>query len=81
MPPPHVRIKSDAGKRNVNRQILQASTMNGAKVLDKEDEFGTITEGKMANLVLLDANPVEDLDNLAGCIVSSTKERSSIRIP
>jgi len=47
-----------------NWQILQASTMNGAKVLDKENDFGTITEGKKANLILLDANPVENLDNL-----------------
>jgi imidazolonepropionase-like amidohydrolase/ketosteroid isomerase-like protein len=48
-----------------NWQILQASTVNGAKVLDKEKEFGTITEGKSANLILLDASPVENLDHLA----------------
>jgi imidazolonepropionase-like amidohydrolase len=47
-----------------NWQILQASTLNGAKVLDKEKEFGTITEGKKANLILLDANPIENLDHL-----------------
>jgi imidazolonepropionase-like amidohydrolase len=47
-----------------NWQILEASTINGAKVLGKEDEFGSISEGKKANLVLLDADPAEDLQNI-----------------
>ncbi|MBP6679763.1 MAG: amidohydrolase family protein [Saprospiraceae bacterium] len=46
-----------------NWQILQASTINGAKVLGREKEFGSISEGKKANLVLLDADPVADLEN------------------
>ncbi|HZV45439.1 MAG TPA: amidohydrolase family protein, partial [Saprospiraceae bacterium] len=57
-------IKAMQESGMTNWQILQASTMNGAKVLDKENDFGTITEGKKANLILLDANPVENLDNL-----------------
>lgn len=47
-----------------NWQILTASTINGAKVLDKENEFGSITVNKKANLVLLDANPIDNLENL-----------------
>ena len=47
-----------------NWKIIQASTINGAKVFDKETELGTIEIGKKANLLLLDANPIEDLDNL-----------------
>lgn len=47
-----------------NWQILTASTLNGAKVLDKQNEFGTITKGKKANLVLLDANPVDNIENV-----------------
>ncbi len=47
-----------------NWQILTASTINGAKVLDKENEFGSVTINKKANLVLLDANPIENLENL-----------------
>ncbi|MEK8179837.1 amidohydrolase family protein [Flavobacterium buctense] len=45
-------------------QIIQASTINGAKVLNKENEFGTISIGKKANLILLDNNPIENLDNI-----------------
>lgn len=46
-----------------NWQIMQASTVNGAKMLAKENEFGTIAVGKKANLILLNANPIEDLEN------------------
>lgn len=47
-----------------NWQIIQASTINGAKILNKENEFGSITAGKKANLILLDANPVDNIANL-----------------
>ena len=47
-----------------NWQIIQASTINGAKVLNKENEFGTIAAGKKANLILLDANPVDSIENI-----------------
>lgn len=47
-----------------NWQILTASTLNGAKVLDKQAEFGTVSVGKKANLILLNANPIENLENL-----------------
>jgi imidazolonepropionase-like amidohydrolase len=47
-----------------NWQILEASTINGAKVLRKENEFGTVTKGKSANLILLDADPAADLQNI-----------------
>ncbi|MFI0429413.1 amidohydrolase family protein [Mariniflexile sp. HMF6888] len=47
-----------------NWQIIQASTLNGAKIFDKENELGTVSVGKKANLLLLDANPVENIENL-----------------
>jgi imidazolonepropionase-like amidohydrolase len=47
-----------------NWQIIQASTINGAKVLDKNNEFGTVAVGKKANLILLDANPIDNIDNI-----------------
>ena len=56
-------LKAMQASGMTNWQILQASTLNGAKALGKEKEFGTITEGKKANLVLLDADPISDLEN------------------
>lgn len=44
-------------------QALQSATLNPARFLGKEDDFGTVTRGKMADLVLLDANPLEDIAN------------------
>lgn len=47
-----------------NWQIIQASTINGAKAMDKAHELGSIKAGKNANMVLLDSSPVDDLENL-----------------
>lgn len=44
-------------------QLLEASTVNGAKAVGAERKWGTIAEGKIANMLLLDANPVNDLEN------------------
>jgi len=46
-------------------QIIQASTINGAKIFNKEEEFGTLSIGKKAHLVLLDANPIDDIENVS----------------
>ena len=45
-------------------QILEASTINGAKVVGKENEFGSLTKGKKANLVLLEADPIAAIENI-----------------
>ena len=47
-----------------NFEILKASTLSGAKVLSKEDIFGSVTEGKMADLVILNSNPLSDINAL-----------------
>lgn len=46
-----------------NWQILTASTLNGARVLGREKEFGSLAKGKLADLLILNANPIEDLAN------------------
>lgn len=45
-------------------QILQMTTINGARFLNKEDTMGTVEVGKQADLVLLDKNPLSDAENL-----------------
>lgn len=44
-------------------EALQAATLNPARYLDKEKELGTVERGKLADLVLLDDNPLEDIRN------------------
>jgi hypothetical protein len=44
-------------------QALQAATINPARFLQAEDSLGTVEVGKMADLVLLGGNPLEDIKN------------------
>lgn len=44
-------------------QALQTATLNPAKFLGREAEMGTIEKNKAADLVLLDANPLDAIEN------------------
>ena len=44
-------------------QALQTATLNPAKFMGREAELGTVQKGKVADLVLLDANPLDDIAN------------------
>lgn len=44
-------------------EALQMATREAGELLQVDDKLGTITPGKKANLVLLHANPVEDITN------------------
>jgi imidazolonepropionase-like amidohydrolase len=44
-------------------EALQTATLNPAKFLGLDKELGTIEKGKLADLVLLDANPLDDISN------------------
>ena len=46
-----------------NWQLLQASTINGAKAVGREAEFGSIKKGKRADLLFLTKNPADNLAN------------------
>lgn len=44
-------------------QALQTATLNPAKFLNIQKDYGTIEKGKIADLVLLEANPLENIKN------------------
>ncbi len=44
-------------------EVLRTATINPAVFLNKQKELGTIEVGKLADLVLLDANPLQDISN------------------
>lgn len=44
-------------------EILKMGTINAAKMLRVDDELGSIEVGKLADIVLLDKNPLEAIEN------------------
>jgi len=45
------------------REALESATRNAAEFLGTTENVGTVTPGKFADLVLLDADPLEDIRN------------------
>jgi Tol biopolymer transport system component len=46
-----------------NERILRAATINGAKTLALDHEIGSLEVGKLADLIVLGKNPLEDIRN------------------
>jgi imidazolonepropionase-like amidohydrolase len=55
-------LVKDAGMSNAG--VLIAATRNGALALGIESTTGTIEAGKTADLVVLNSNPLDDIDNV-----------------
>jgi imidazolonepropionase-like amidohydrolase len=47
-----------------NMAVLQGATKNIAAAYHKLDQFGTLEPGKSADLVVVDADPLEDIENI-----------------
>lgn len=43
--------------------VIRIATFNAAKFLGKEDQLGSIEEGKLADMVLLNADPSDNINN------------------
>ena len=44
-------------------EVLRVGTWDGAHAIGMEQDLGSISVGKLADLVVLDANPLEDIKN------------------
>ena len=44
--------------------IIVMATKNGAATMGRLDDFGTLTSGKMADLIILDSDPSKDIANM-----------------
>jgi imidazolonepropionase-like amidohydrolase len=58
-----LRILVDAGLRPY--EAIKAGTRDAAECLGEQDEFGTISAGLRADLILIENNPLEDVGNAA----------------
>jgi cytosine/adenosine deaminase-related metal-dependent hydrolase len=47
-------------------EVIRAATLDGAEVIGREHELGTVEVGKLADLVLVGENPLENLKVLYG---------------
>jgi imidazolonepropionase-like amidohydrolase len=62
MPITEMKLMQEAGMTPM--QIIIAGTINAAYVCDLENELGTIEEGKIADIIIVNDNPLEDLEAL-----------------
>lgn len=47
-------------------EVIRAATLNGAELLGIDDDFGTVEPGKVADLVIVDENPIRNFKVLYG---------------
>ena len=63
--------------------VIKIATKNGAEALDLINQTGTIEAGKQADILILSANPIEDIGNTKriDAVISNGRiiERSNIR--
>jgi Tol biopolymer transport system component len=45
------------------REVLRAATIDGARIIGFEQDLGSLETGKLADLVVLDRNPLDDVRN------------------
>lgn len=57
-------MKHHANAGLSNYQILRMATINAAKYMNQSDKWGTVEVNKDGNLILLNANPLTNLNNL-----------------
>jgi len=60
----HKEMQDMADAEMTNLEIIQSGTMNPATYFDSQDTFGEVKEGLDADLILIDADPLENLDAL-----------------
>lgn len=62
-------------------EIMMSATLNGAEALGMEDKIGTVEIGKLADFVIVEENPLENLKVLYGTgAIKLTDENEVVRV-
>jgi imidazolonepropionase-like amidohydrolase len=59
-------------------EIFRAATLNGAELLGVANQLGTVEEGKIADLVVVPVNPLENIAVLYGTGVLKLNEQNQV---
>ena len=57
-----LQLMNEAGMTPM--QVLVAATRNGAEVIGREEELGTLEAGKLADIIVVNGDPLQDLSAL-----------------
>lgn len=58
-----------------NEEVLRAATFHGAEYIGMEDHLGSIAPGKLADIIVLDHDPLEDIQNINSVIYTMVNGR------
>lgn len=62
-------------------EVIRSATLNGAQALGIADKIGTIEVGKLADMVIVDANPLQNLQVLYGTgAIQLTENNEVVRV-
>lgn len=62
-------------------EVIRAATLNGAEALKKDDQIGTIEVGKLADMILVEENPLENFKVLYGTgAIKLTEDNEVVRV-
>lgn len=62
-------------------EVIRSATLNGAEALKMEDEIGTVEVGKIADMILIETNPLENLKSLYGTgAIKLTEDNEVVRV-
>lgn len=59
-------------------EVIRSATLNGAQALGMEKEIGTVEVGKLADIVVIDANPLQNLQYLYGTGAVYLNEKNEV---
>ena len=59
----HLELDMMAGSGLTPQQILRSATADAASCIQRSDRVGTLTPGKWADFIVLDANPLDNIAN------------------
>jgi Tol biopolymer transport system component/imidazolonepropionase-like amidohydrolase len=58
-----------------NHEALKSATINGAEYIGVGDELGSLQKGKLADLIIMDKNPLENIQNSNSVIYTMVNGR------